>query len=69
MIVPAYIRRAFAGWMAWRARQRLYRAVPVLMELDQLQGALARQHRPGVRAIERQKRAVMTARLRLEVRP
>lgn len=74
MTVPRYVARAFAGWQAWwfkthepERRERLYRALPALRDLDRRQGEIARQHRPGARKIERQRRAVMTERLRLEV--
>lgn len=68
MNVPSYVKKAIREWTAWRAQQRLYRAVPELRELDRRQVEIARQHRTGARAIEKQKRAVMTERLRAEVR-
>ena len=65
-MIPSYVRKAFRGWTAWRARQRLYRALPEFRDLDQRKSDIARQHRQGARAIEKQKRAVMTERLQIE---
>ncbi|MDR3471573.1 MAG: hypothetical protein P4M09_07765 [Devosia sp.] len=65
MIVPAYIRRALHSWAAWRARRRLYAAVPELRVLDEQQASLAQQHR-SAHAIERQKCRVVAERLALE---
>ena len=66
MIVPAYVRRAFQAWAAWRARQRLYTAVPHLRELDRRQAEDRRRHKAGSRAIAAEKRRVMTERLQIE---
>lgn len=65
-MIPTYVRRAIRSWTAWRARQRLLRAVPELRDLDRRQCEITRQHRAGARAIAVQRRRVMTERLAAE---
>lgn len=64
-MVSRSISRAIFAWVAWRARRRLYAALPSLRDLDDRQARLARQHRP-VRAVEDERRRLVTARLAFE---
>ena len=56
MTLSTLIRRAIVSWEAWRQRQALLRAVPVLRELDRLEAEYRRQHRRGSAKIARAKR-------------
>lgn len=57
------IRRACAGWAAWRAQQRRYRECPQLRLIDAEEQAARAAHRP-VRHIQKQRQAIVTAMLR-----
>lgn len=65
--VPPIVRRALDAWFAWRAHQRLYRIRPELRLLDAEERAARAAHRP-VRHIQNQRKAIVTAELRREVR-
>jgi hypothetical protein len=61
------IRRAVTAWVLWRAHIRVRKAVPALAALDMARDEIARQHRPGARAIDVRKRRIVTERLRTEL--
>ncbi len=67
-MVASYVRRAVTAWVLWRAQRRVRRALPSLVALDSQRAVLARQHRPGARAIDVRKREIVTERLRTELR-
>lgn len=74
MRVPAYVRRALALWQQWRFEQRrsnrarsIRKAVPALAALDMARDEIARQHKPGARAIDMRKRRIVTERLMHEL--
>jgi len=64
-MVTRSIARALHRWLAWRAQRRLYAAIPSLRDLDARQALQARQHGP-VRALEVERRRLVTERLALE---
>lgn len=56
------IRKAINGWIAWRNRKRLHRAIPVLAELDRQQAECRRSHKRGAaRIIKARKQAICDA--------
>lgn len=56
------IRKAINGWIAWRNRKRLHRAIPVLAELDRQQAECRRSHKRGAaRIIKARKQAICNA--------
>ena len=67
MRVPFYVRRAITAWMLWRAHRSLRRAVPALVALDIARAKKARQHKPGGREIDKERRRLVTERLRMEL--
>lgn len=64
-MVTRSIAHAIRSWFAWRARRRLYTAIPSLRDVDARQARQARQHRP-VRALEAERRRLVTKRLAFE---
>lgn len=73
-MIPRYVRRAIRFWSEWRfkkqrtdRRRKLVEAVPEFAALSAKRDVIARQHRSGARAIDMQKRRVMTERLRAEL--
>lgn len=56
------IRKAINGWIAWRNRKRLHRAIHVLAELDRQQAECRRSHKRGAaRIIKARKQAICDA--------
>ena len=66
MTAPLTIRRAIRLWAAWRTRQKLRRAIPVLSDLDAWEASQRRRHKP-VRAIHAARKAALHERLRKEL--
>lgn len=58
------IRRAIFGWQAWRSRQRLIRAYPVLSELDRQLAEYRKAHKRGSARIIKAKQEAVHAALR-----
>ena len=56
------IRKAINGWIAWRGRKRLHRAIPALSELDRQQAEYRRSHKRGsARIVKARKQAICDA--------
>lgn len=62
------IRRTIMAWQAWRARQQLARAYPVLQDLDRQLAEYRKAHKRGSARIIRAKQAAVHAALRGQVR-
>lgn len=67
MHTRSIIWRAVTAWMLWRARRRLRRAVPELAALSAKRAEIARGHRSGVAAIDKQMQRATTERLMHEL--
>jgi hypothetical protein len=67
-MTPALIRRWLRPFLAWQSRQRLYRAYPVLRELDRKQAEYRRSHKRGSARINKARIKAMTAALAKGVR-
>lgn len=65
-MIARLARRALAGFISWRNRKRLARAVPDLVARRDEIEALRRRHRP-TRRLLRAQRDAMTARLASEL--
>jgi len=61
------IRRWLAPYTNWRARRSLHRAIPQLAALDMQRADLSRHHRAGARAIDAERKRLVTERLRFEL--
>lgn len=61
------IRRWLAPYTKWRAHRALVRAIPQMAALDQKRADLSRHHRAGARAIDAERKRLVTERLRLEL--
>lgn len=67
MRTPSIVWHAVNAWLLWRAKRRLYRAVPALAVLDQQRAEKRRRHASGARQIDMRKRALVTERLMHEL--
>ncbi len=61
------IRRAILSWQNWRGRQRLYRADPIMLDLDRQLAEYRKQHKRGSARIVKAKQARLHASLRASV--
>lgn len=58
------IRRAILSWQNWRGRKRIYRAMPIMMDLDRQLAEYRKTHKRGSARIIKAKQAKIHAALR-----
>lgn len=54
-MIPRLVRKAFAGWRAWRHSRRVKRALPEIVELERLLAEHRSKHQPVRRLMQAQR--------------
>lgn len=67
MSLRSIIRHTINDWALWRLRRSLRRAEPRFAALDAREADLRARHKAGAKSIAAERKALMTARLQLEL--
>ena len=66
-MTPRTIRKIVSAWQAWRRRQKLYRAIPDMLDLDRELERDRRRHRAGAQSVIERKRELLHGQLAMEL--